>query len=94
MLLAVTAIAQSSAVSSTQAQTEGPTASVTKPNVVVIVTDDQRTDTLWAMPIVRSELVGRGIRFANRFASNPLCCPSRASILTGTYSHTNSVYTN
>jgi N-acetylglucosamine-6-sulfatase len=93
ILLAVTAITQSSAVSSTQAQTEGPVATP-MPNVVVIVTDDQRADTLWAMPTVRSELVGRGIRFANGFASNPLCCPSRASILTGTYSHTNRVYTN
>jgi arylsulfatase A-like enzyme len=65
-----------------------------KPSIVLLVTDDQRWDTLWAMPTVQSELVDHGIEFVNAFASNPLCCPSRASILTGVYSHTNGVYTN
>lgn len=62
------------------------------PNVVVIVTDDQRWDSLDVMPIVQHELVGRGVTFTNAFVSNPLCCPSRASILTGDYSHTTGVY--
>jgi arylsulfatase A-like enzyme len=62
------------------------------PDVVLIVTDDQRWDTLWAMPVVRDELVGRGVTFANAFVVNPICCPSRASILTGDYSHTTLVY--
>lgn len=62
------------------------------PDVVVIVSDDQRFDTLWAMPAVERQLVGRGAVFANAFVVNPICCPSRASILTGTYSHTNGVY--
>jgi arylsulfatase A-like enzyme len=62
------------------------------PDVVVIVTDDQRWDTLWAMPVVRRELVGRGAKFPNAFVVNPVCCPSRASILTGDYSHTTMVY--
>jgi N-acetylglucosamine-6-sulfatase len=65
-----------------------------RPNVVLVVTDDQRWDTLRAMPTVQSELVGKGVTFANAFATNPLCCPSRASILTGTYSHTNGVWSN
>jgi N-acetylglucosamine-6-sulfatase len=63
-----------------------------RPNVVVIVTDDQRWDSLGVMPIVQRELVGRGVTFTNAFVSNPLCCPSRASILTGDYSHTTGVY--
>jgi arylsulfatase A-like enzyme len=62
------------------------------PDVVVIVTDDQRWDTLWTMPVVRRELVGRGGKFPNAFVVNPVCCPSRASILTGDYSHTTMVY--
>jgi arylsulfatase A-like enzyme len=66
----------------------------TQPDIVLILTDDQRFDTLWAMPIVRGRLAARGIEFTNAFVSNPICCPSRASILTGTYSHTNGVYTN
>lgn len=63
-------------------------------NVVLIVTDDQRWDTLAYMPTVQAELVGKGVTFENAFAANPLCCPSRASILTGTWSHSNGVWTN
>ena len=63
-----------------------------RPDVLLIVTDDQRWDTLDAMPIVQEQLVDRGITFSNAFVSNPLCCPSRASILTGNYSHTTGVY--
>lgn len=65
-----------------------------QPNIVLILTDDQRWDTLWAMPEVQMLLVGKGVTFSNAFAVNPLCCPSRASILTGQYSHTTGVYTN
>jgi len=65
-----------------------------RPNIVFIVADDQRWDTLWAMPTVRSRLARRGIRFTNGFVVNSVCCPSRASILTGQYSHSNGVYRN
>jgi N-acetylglucosamine-6-sulfatase len=65
-----------------------------QPDIVVILTDDQRWDTLWAMPTVQSELVGKGLSFTQSFAVNPLCSPSRASILTGLYSHHTGVYTN
>ena len=63
-----------------------------QPSVVMIVTDDQRWDTLDVMPTVQAELVGKGVTFTNAFAVNPVCCPSRASILTGTWSHTNGVW--
>jgi arylsulfatase A-like enzyme len=63
-----------------------------RPNVLLIVTDDQRWDTLDAMPVVQRELMSRGVTFSHSFVSNPLCCPSRASILTGDYSHTTGVY--
>jgi N-acetylglucosamine-6-sulfatase len=65
-----------------------------RPDIVLILTDDQRFDTLWAMPTVQSELVAKGIEFTNGFVSNPVCCPSRSSILTGKYSHSTGVYTN
>jgi arylsulfatase A-like enzyme len=61
---------------------------------VLILTDDQRWDTLWAMPTVNDELVDHGVTFSNAFATNPLCCPSRATILTGRYSHGTGVYAN
>ncbi|MGZ5296339.1 MAG: sulfatase family protein [Actinomycetota bacterium] len=58
----------------------------------MIVTDDQRWDTLRAMPHVRRLIAGKGLTFADAFVVNPLCCPSRSSILTGNYSHTTGVY--
>lgn len=67
---------------------------VVQPNIVLILTDDQRWDSLWAMPTVQSELVAKGVRFDDAFVVNPLCCPSRVSFLTGQYSHTSGVYSN
>lgn len=71
-----------------------PSVGAAAPNVVLIVTDDQRWDTISAMPTVQSQLVGKGVTFTNAFAVNPLCCPSRASILTGFYSHSIGIWTN
>jgi arylsulfatase A-like enzyme len=65
-----------------------------RPNIVLILTDDQRADALGSMPTVRKQLKARGTYFSNAFVSNPLCCPSRASILTGLYSHHTGVYGN
>jgi arylsulfatase A-like enzyme len=62
--------------------------------VVIIVTDDQRTDTLMSMPSVRRLLVDQGTRFTDAHVPNSLCCPSRSTILTGLYSHDNGVWTN
>lgn len=68
--------------------------SAARPNIVLIVTDDQRADTLWAMPAVRRLLSAHGVTFTNAFATTPLCCPSRASIFTGQYSHRTGVLSN
>jgi arylsulfatase A-like enzyme len=63
------------------------------PNILIIVTDDQR-DTLRAMPNTR-RLFGRGgTRFTSSFATTPLCCPSRASIFSGQYAHNHRVTHN
>jgi arylsulfatase A-like enzyme len=64
------------------------------PNVVFILTDDQRFDDMDVMTNVKELLADRGVTFTNSFASTPLCCPSRASILTGSYSRTTRVYDN
>ena len=62
------------------------------PNVLLVITDDQPWDTLPAasgppaMPWLESRLDDRTdhwIRFTNAFVEVPLCCPSRATILTG-----------
>jgi arylsulfatase A-like enzyme len=73
---------------SAQAQTPAP------PNIVLIVTDDQRFDTLHVMPQVQRLLMRRGMTLRRAIVTNPLCCPSRATILTGRYSHTTGVYAN
>jgi N-acetylglucosamine-6-sulfatase len=69
-------------------------AAQTQPSVVLIITDDQRWDTLSVMPTVQSELVSRGVTFTNAFVTNALCCPSRATFLTGKYSHGTGIYLN
>ncbi len=69
-------------------------ATTKRPSIVVILTDDQRFDTLWAMPQVQSLLVDHGITFTNSFVTNSFCCPSRATILTGNFSHTTGIYGN
>ena len=64
------------------------------PNFVVIVTDDQRADTLEIMEKTRSRFASQGTEFTNSFATTPLCCPARASIFTGRYAHNHRVRTN
>ena len=76
------------------AATASPAAAQARPNVVLVLTDDQRWDQLAQMPNVRRELVAHGVTFTQAFAVNPLCCPSRATILTGRYSHSTRVYRN
>jgi N-acetylglucosamine-6-sulfatase len=90
----LTVVAAAFIVSSGLAACTGSSVRSSKPSIVFILTDDQRWDTLDAMPIVRRELVSRGVTFANGFVSNPLCCPSRATILTGRYAHSTGVWQN
>lgn len=65
------------------------------PNIIVIMTDDQRdADPLERMPNTQALLVQQGLRFTNSFAVNPVCCASRASFISGQYSHNNGVWDN
>jgi N-acetylglucosamine-6-sulfatase len=63
-------------------------------DVLVIMTDDQRYDSYQYLPLTSALLGPESITFSNAFVSTPLCCPSRASILTGLYSHNTGVYNN
>ena len=65
-----------------------------RPNIIVILTDDQPYLTIQNMPILTKTLLAEGITFPNAFATTPLCCPSRSSMLTGEYVHNTKVYTN
>jgi arylsulfatase A-like enzyme len=64
------------------------------PNVLVVVLDDQRFDQLVAMPDTTRWFADGGTTFTSAFAETPLCCPSRASILTGRYTHNHGVVAN
>jgi len=52
-------------------------------NFVVLLTDDQRWDTVSVMPILQERMIAEGVNFTNAYVSVPLCCPDRASILSG-----------
>ena len=62
-----------------------------RPNVIVVVTDDQRANELWPMPTV-SALASQGAVFDGSFVPTSLCCPSRLSLLTGNYAHTHGLH--
>ncbi len=92
------------------ASAAGPDASASKrqqtllpageqPNFVVIQTDDQTLDQLYAtytppggspipaMPNTLASIAEKGITFNRYYVSYPLCCPSRVSLMTGRYAH-------
>jgi arylsulfatase A-like enzyme len=61
------------------------------PNVLVIVTDDQRNGTMVAMPKTLQWLGAGGVTFDQGYVTTPSCCPSRASIFSGRYVHNHGV---
>jgi N-acetylglucosamine-6-sulfatase len=65
-----------------------------RPSVVVIMTDDQTYADMAAMPRTRRLIGAAGARFTRSYVSYPLCCPSRATYLTGQFNHNNGVQTN
>jgi arylsulfatase A-like enzyme len=72
------------------AQSE-PNAAASGPNVVVVMTDDQRYDDMALLPKTRRLIGQAGVTFTRSYVSYPVCCPSRATFLTGQYAHNNGV---
>ena len=65
------------------------------PNILYIVTDDQRLDgTMVMMPQTKAWFEQGGTFFPQMVDTTPLCCPSRSSIFTGRYVHNTGVRTN
>jgi len=67
---------------------------LSRPNIILVLTDDQSPDTIPRTPAVMPKLQGmledladHWILFPSSFDTDPLCCPSRSSILTGHYPH-------
>ena len=65
-----------------------------RPNFVVIVADDLDSGSVPYMSEVNRLLADGGMSFTRFFATTPLCCPSRASILRGQYAHNHGVLSN
>ena len=65
-----------------------------RPNVVVIQSDDQTLETMRVMRHTNRMLGDRGATFRNHFVNWPVCCPSRATQLTGQYAHNHGVLGN
>ena len=63
-----------------------------RPNIVVVVADDMRVDDLRWAPRTRRLVGSGGISMENSFAPYPLCCPQRATFLTGQHAHNHGVY--
>ena len=86
-------------VGTTAACVEDPAPASESPNVIFVLTDDQRYDELGFMnPIIETpnmdRIAAEGVHFRNAFVTTSLCSPSRASILTGQYMHHHGVVDN
>lgn len=65
-----------------------------RPNFLVVLTDDQERGLDAYMPSLQTLIGDRGLRFDRAYVTTSLCCPSRASILTGQYAHNHGVLSN
>ncbi len=71
-----------------------------RPHIILIITDQQRYDTIAALGFPYMEtpnldrLVREGVSFGNCFITAPSCAPSRASLFTGYYPHTTGILKN
>jgi len=69
-------------------------AAATRPNIVVIMTDDQTLEMMRVLTKTRQLIGEAGTTFSNYYCSFPLCAPSRATFLTGQYPHNHGVLGN
>jgi len=75
-----------------EANAQSPTTD--KPNIVFVLTDDLDYASTQKMPQLTSLLADQGTSFEQAFVSHPICCPSRATFLTGLYDHNHGVKGN
>jgi N-acetylglucosamine-6-sulfatase len=74
--------------------TRSMAAAAERPNILFVLTDDM-PERLWStMPALRDRVGAEGVRFRNAYVTQSLCCPSRATILTGEYPHNHGITGN
>ncbi|MFF0066413.1 sulfatase [Streptomyces sp. NPDC005279] len=94
-LTTTAAVAASAAVPAiAQVAAGGPVAAATRPNILLIVTDDQPEQTNWAIQKTIAWLGGQGVTFPEGHVTTPLCAPSRSSVFSGRYAHNHGVRNN
>ena len=76
------------------AQEEAAETPAAQPNIVFVLTDDLDYASAQQMPEINSLLAEGGASFESAFTSQSLCCPSRATILTGLYAHNSDIKGN
>jgi arylsulfatase A-like enzyme len=87
-------LAASLFVPAVRTETAARAGGIPRPNVLIIVTDDQRSDTTMVMPELQRWFKDLGTSYPNAYVSIPLCCPSRGTIMTGRYAHNHGVVDN
>jgi N-acetylglucosamine-6-sulfatase len=65
-----------------------------RPNIVLIMDDDQNVEMQRFLAKTNAAIGSRGVTFDNSFMNYSLCCPSRATMLTGQYAHNHGVRSN
>jgi N-acetylglucosamine-6-sulfatase len=71
-----------------------PARTTERPNVIVLMTDDQDFRSMGVMPKTRKLIGSRGTTFDQNIVNFPLCCPSRATFYSGQYAHNHGVLWN
>jgi arylsulfatase A-like enzyme len=66
----------------------------TRPNILLIIIDDQPKETAWATQKILNWIAAQGVRFTNAHCTTPFCAPSRSSIFSGRFAHNHSVLDN
>jgi arylsulfatase A-like enzyme len=95
-------VASSPVVSEYETRVPAPTARVTvlpraeRPNIILILVDDldAKLGTIDYMPHLNELMIERGLMFRDFFISDTTCCPSRATILRGQYTHNHQIYSS
>jgi arylsulfatase A-like enzyme len=84
-----------------RAWTQGSKQSGDRPNILIIMTDQQFADAMscaigneYINTPAMDSLAANGMRFTRAYAANPICCPSRSAMFTGRYPHETGVQNN
>src|SRR5215203_3733624 len=86
--------ASETSASETSQEEEGAEPATDRPSIIFVLTDDLDYASTFKMPEIRSRLIEEGISLEEAFVSHPICCPSRATLLTGLYDHNHGVKGN